>query len=69
MLESEELEDISLELLKEIIKRDALQLSSELTVLEAVNRWSQRNCQRRHLAVTDENKRAVLGGAQGGEPE
>lgn len=64
VLESDEFEDISLELVKDIIKRDTLRLSSELTVLEAVNRWSHRQCRRQHLNPSPENKREVLQGAQ-----
>ena len=64
VLESDEVEDISLELMKDIIRRDTLRLSSELTVLEAVNRWSHRQCRRRHLNPSPANKREVLEGAQ-----
>jgi len=64
VLESDEFEDISIELVKDIIKRDTLSLSSELTVLEAVNRWSHRQCRRKHLNPSPENKREVLEGSQ-----
>lgn len=64
VLESDEFEDISLELMKDIIRRDSLQLSSELTVLEALNRWSHRQCRRRHMNPSPANKREVLQGAQ-----
>ena len=37
---------------------------SELLVLEAVNRWSQRQCRRCHLTTNPDNKRQVLHGAQ-----
>ena len=64
VLESDEFEDISLELMTDIIRRDTLRLSSELTVLEAVNRWSHRQCRRRHLNPNLANKQEVLEGAQ-----
>jgi len=64
VLESDEFEDISLELVKDVIKRDTLRLSSEVTVLEAVNRWSHRQCRRQHLNPSPDNKREVLQGAQ-----
>ena len=84
VLESDEFEDISLELLKHIITRDSLQIQSgetsimmpytffipfhllfsELIILDAVDRWSHRQCRRRHMAITAENKRFVLGEAR-----
>lgn len=64
VLESDEFEDISLELMKTIIRRDTLALSSELIVWHAVARWSHRACRRRHLVPTPENKRVTLEGGQ-----
>jgi len=64
VLESDEWEELSLELVRMIISRDSLAISSELTVFMAVNRWSHRQCRRRHLEPTPENKRFVLQGAQ-----
>jgi len=64
VLESDDFEDVSLELLKHIIKRDSLEIDSELLVLEAVNRWSHRQCRRCHLTINPDNKRHVLQGAQ-----
>merc|ERR1719458_1135142 len=64
VLESDEFEDISLELMKKIIRRDSLALSSELIVWHAVARWSHRACGRRHLVPTPENKRMTLEGGQ-----
>ena len=37
---------------------------SELIILDAMDRWSHRQCRRRHLAVNAENKRFVLGDAK-----
>eukprot|EP00090_Calanus_glacialis_P010433 TRINITY_DN18816_c0_g1_i1.p1 TRINITY_DN18816_c0_g1~~TRINITY_DN18816_c0_g1_i1.p1 ORF type:complete len:363 (-),score=123.14 TRINITY_DN18816_c0_g1_i1:261-1349(-) len=64
VLGSDEFEDTSLKLMKDIIKRDTLRLSSEQTVLEAVNRWSHRQCRRQHLTPSQANKREVLQGSQ-----
>lgn len=64
VLESDEFEDISLELMKSIIRRDTLLLPTELTVWHAVGRWSHRQCRRRHLVPSPEHKRTVLQGAQ-----
>ena len=64
VLGSDDWEDLSLELVREILARDSLQVESELVVLEAVDRWAHRQCRRRHLQPSPDNKRAVLGGAQ-----
>ena len=63
ILESDEVEDISLDLLKAIIKRDSLCLPSELCVWQALHRWSHRQCRRRHVSPSTDNKRKVLEGA------
>ena len=57
VLESEEIEDIGLFLLKSIIRRDSLFVSSELCVLQALNRWSHREYRIRHISPTTHNKR------------
>lgn len=64
VLDSDEFEDTSLELMKAIIRRDSLVISSELAVWRAVARWSHRACRRRHIVPSPENKRLVLEGAQ-----
>lgn len=64
VLESDEFEDISLALVKAIVRRDTLVLPSELVAWHAVARWSHRACRRRHIVPTPENKRSVLEGGQ-----
>jgi len=64
ILESDEIEDTSLEVLKAILRRERLNVKSEALVWHAVHRWSRRQCQRRHLQPTEVNKRKVLEGAQ-----
>ena len=64
VLESDEIEDISLDLLKSIIQRDSLCVPSELSVWQALNRWSHRQCRRRHISPSIGNKIEVLEGAQ-----
>merc|ERR1719348_2233354 len=64
VLEGDEIEDISLGLLKAILSRDSLCVPSELCVWQAVHRWSHRQCRRRHISPTPANKRKVLEGAE-----
>ena len=64
VLESDEIEDISLDLLKSIIRRDSLCVPSELSVWQALHRWSHRQCRRRHISPSIGNKIEVLEGAQ-----
>jgi len=66
VLEGDEVEDISLYLLKAIICRDSLRVPSELLVWQALHRWSHRQCRRKHIPPSHENKRKVLEGAQYG---
>ena len=39
-----------------IVKRDTLCLHSEMTVIFALNKWSQYNCRQRNLEPTTNNK-------------
>eukprot|EP00090_Calanus_glacialis_P038489 TRINITY_DN67147_c0_g1_i1.p1 TRINITY_DN67147_c0_g1~~TRINITY_DN67147_c0_g1_i1.p1 ORF type:complete len:287 (-),score=63.35 TRINITY_DN67147_c0_g1_i1:368-1228(-) len=64
ILSSRQIEDISLQLLKSIIRRDTLCISSELVVWRAVHRWSHIQCRKRRLDPSHVNKRKVLEGAQ-----
>ena len=59
-MESDEFEDISLALVKAIVRRDTLVIPSELVVWHAVARWSHRACRRRHIVPTPENKRFLV---------
>lgn len=45
-----------------IIKRDALQIPSEIIIFELLASWSSKECERKMIAPTDENRRRVLGG-------
>ena len=64
VLDGDEIEDISLVLLKAILSRDSLCVPSELCVWQALHRWSHRQCRRRHLSPTINNKRKMLEGAE-----
>merc|ERR1712179_124707 len=64
VLDGDEIEDISLVLLKAILSRDSLCVPSELCVWQALHRWSHRQCRRRHISPTTNNKRKVLEGAE-----
>ena len=39
-----------------IVRRDTLCLHSEMTVIFALNKWSQYNCRQRNLEPTTNNK-------------
>jgi hypothetical protein len=45
-----------------IIKRDALQIPSEIIIFELLAEWSSKECERKKLHPTEENRRRVLGG-------
>ncbi|XP_053664726.1 BTB/POZ domain-containing protein 2 [Anopheles marshallii] len=47
--------------LEMIVKRDALQLSSETVLLDVLARWSLEDCKRKHIDPTAENRRRALG--------
>ena len=46
-----------------IVRRDTLCLQSEMTVIFALNKWSQYNCRQRSLEPTTNNK-AILTGSR-----
>jgi len=64
ILQSDNFEDISLDLLKRIISRDSLLLMSETEVYTAINRWAGRQCSRHGMRPSSENKRHHLQGCQ-----
>lgn len=45
-----------------IIKRDALQIPSEKIIFELLADWSSKECERKMLEPSEENRRRVLGG-------
>ncbi|XP_058123995.1 uncharacterized protein LOC131281677 [Anopheles ziemanni] len=47
--------------LEMIVKRDALQLSSETVLLDLLARWSLEDCKRKNIDPTAENRRRALG--------
>ncbi|EDS34218.1 conserved hypothetical protein [Culex quinquefasciatus] len=47
--------------LEMIVKRDALQMSSEMVLLDLLASWSREECLRKNLELTEENRRRVLG--------
>ncbi|XP_055628116.1 BTB/POZ domain-containing protein 2 [Toxorhynchites rutilus septentrionalis] len=47
--------------LEMIAKREALQMSSEMVLLDLLVRWSREECSRKNLELTAENRRRVLG--------
>lgn len=61
VLEQEQVEDLDLEGLRQIAERETLSLSSECVLFDALVRWCNRECKRRQLELSAENKRAVLG--------
>jgi len=54
------LESLDQSLLMEILSRDTLSLSSEMTAFECLLAWSSQQCLRQRLPVTGENKRVLL---------
>ncbi|XP_053676156.1 uncharacterized protein LOC128726377 [Anopheles nili] len=47
--------------LEMIVKRDTLQLSSEMALIDLLARWSLADCKRKHVDPTPENRRRALG--------
>uniref|UniRef100_A0A182SUZ3 BACK domain-containing protein n=1 Tax=Anopheles maculatus TaxID=74869 RepID=A0A182SUZ3_9DIPT len=47
--------------LEMIVKRDALQMSSETVLVDVLARWSLEDCKRKHIDPTAENRRRALG--------
>ena len=66
VLRSETFEDLSLDLVRDLVSRDSLDLSgtSETEIYFALDRWSHRQCRRRGLRPHNSNKRSVLAGCQ-----
>uniref|UniRef100_A0A182Q225 BACK domain-containing protein n=1 Tax=Anopheles farauti TaxID=69004 RepID=A0A182Q225_9DIPT len=47
--------------LEMIVRRDALQMSSEAVLIDLLARWSLEDCKRKHIDPTAENRRRALG--------
>lgn len=61
ILLQEAIEDMDEDGLREIVKRDTLRVASEYHVFLALDRWTNRECKRRKLALNARNRRRVLG--------
>ncbi|PSN57673.1 hypothetical protein C0J52_05425 [Blattella germanica] len=61
IVEQEQVEDLDLKALRLIAERETLNLSSEIILFDALDRWCNRECKRRRLELSQENRRGVLG--------
>jgi hypothetical protein len=61
VLEQEKVEDLDLEGLRLIAERETLTVPTESVLFDALVRWCNRECKRKRLELSAENKRAVLG--------
>jgi hypothetical protein len=61
VLEQEKVEDLDLEGLRLIAERETLTLPLESVLFDALVRWCNRECKRKRLELSAENKRSVLG--------
>lgn len=59
---SETMLSLRFEELEIIVKRDALQIPSEMIIFDLLADWSTRECERKMLEPSEENRRRVLGG-------
>lgn len=53
--------ELRFEELSQIVQRQTLELNSELILVDLLANWSWRQCEKRRMDLTDENRRAVLG--------
>lgn len=60
ILSQESIEDLTVDSLKEILERDTLDVREAL-IYSTIERWSNRECKRCHLELSQENRRSVLG--------
>ncbi|CAB3371384.1 Hypothetical predicted protein [Cloeon dipterum] len=63
ILALEQFEDLDLESLLAVISRDTFAVSSELALMNAVERWAECECRRQKLSHTVENMQDVVGGS------
>lgn len=54
--------DLRFEELEIIVKRDALQMNSEMLLFDLLVNWSGKECEKKGLDVSSENRRRILGG-------
>lgn len=62
VLPQEELRTLRFEELEMIVKRDALQIPSETIIFDLLAEWSSKECERKMIEPSEENRRRVLGG-------
>ncbi|KAG5680521.1 hypothetical protein PVAND_010027 [Polypedilum vanderplanki] len=62
VLPRDEMLSLRFEELEIIIKRDALQIPTEKLIFELLADWSSKECERKMLEPSEENRRRVLGG-------
>ncbi|KAL3071706.1 hypothetical protein niasHS_016381 [Heterodera schachtii] len=63
LIKSEEFLQIDQKLLCEILERDQLQISGEISIWNAALRWADAKCRENGIECSAENRRAVLGPA------
>ncbi|KAH8305217.1 hypothetical protein KR018_003409, partial [Drosophila ironensis] len=61
LLSMPDISDLRFEELETLVKRDTLQLRSEVTLFECLATWSLAECGRKQIEATPENRRTVLG--------
>lgn len=61
VFQQEEMVRLTFKELEMIVKRDALQMTSEKVLYDLLVRWSREECLRKNLDITPENRRRVLG--------
>ncbi|KAK3856086.1 hypothetical protein Pcinc_037555 [Petrolisthes cinctipes] len=61
VLASEYLEDLDAAALEVIVRRGSLNLTSEVEVVGALQRWSTARCRRHNLPLTQQSRRTILG--------
>lgn len=61
IFEQPEMLDLRFEELEMIVRRNALQIESEIILFEFLANWSRKECEKKKLDLTAENRRRVLG--------
>lgn len=62
ILTQPEMQTLRFEELEIIVKRDALQLPSETIIFDLLAKWSSKECERKMIEPSEENRKRVLGG-------
>lgn len=61
VFKQQEILELRFEELSLILNRPTLELSSELILIDLLANWSWRQCEKRRMEITEENRRSVLG--------